>query len=219
MCNLPGCPAGDDQPEEITPENLNRMRLECTSATMHTMSLFAKGWTQGAQGVLADISDTWGFPGITRVMYCLSLTAGILPTPKDAVIRATPESIREKLTKVAGEEVADSMTTHMMVVGDQINAAFEELRSLAVKGDEAAFDTRFDTVTDQENVLQPLLATLMMYGSMSFAAAQREENTSALDQLQTAMRIGLDLGSNDEARAEVDALKAAFDLPDAPREG
>lgn len=219
MCDLPGCPANDDQPEEITPENRNRMRLECTSAAMHSMSLFAKGWTQGAQGVLADISDSWGFEGITRTMYCLSLAAGILPRPKDLLVRATPESIREKLTKVAGEEVAASMTTHMVVVGDQVNAAFEELCAIAVKGEEERFSDRFDAVTDQPNMLQPLLATLMMYGSMSFSAAQRNENTFALDQLQTAMRVGIELGENDEARAEVDALKAAFDLPDAPREG
>lgn len=218
MCDLPGCPA-NDEPEEITPENRNRMRLECTSAAMHCMTTFARGWTQGAQGILADISDSWGFPGITRTMYCLAATAGILPRPKDSLIRATPDSIREKLTQVAGEDVAESMATHMVVVGDQVNAGFEELCALAAKGHENQFEERFDTITDQPNMLQPLLATLMMYASVSFRDAQRLENTFALDQLQTAMRAGIELGADDEARAEVDALKAAFDLPDAPREG
>lgn len=215
MCDLPGCPNNDDdEPEEITPENRNRMRLECTSAAMHCMTVFARGWTQGAQGILADISDRWGFTGITRSMYCLASAAGILPTPEAKLIRATPDTIREKITKVAGPEAAESMTAQMVVMGDQVNSAFKELSSLAAQGREAEFNARFDKVTDQDNMLQPLLATLMMCGSVAFHEAQVADNTFALDQLQTAVRQDLELGDDDAK--EIADLTALLNGPDAP---
>lgn len=220
MCDLPGCPSNsDDAPLEITDENRPVMRLETASAGLTCLELFAKGWTSGAQGVLSDISDKWGFDGVTRVVYCISLACAHLPMPDDNPLqRATPDTIREKLTSVAGEEVADQMTVHMVTVGDQVFSAFEEMVGLARKGEEERFTARFDTVTDQENMLQPLIATILMHGGFVFMHAQRTRNVAALDRLQSAVRHGMDLGTHDEEAArQLADLQASFELPDAPR--
>lgn len=221
MCDLPGCPSNndDDEPLEITDANRPVMRLETSSAGLSCLDLFSKGWTQGAQGVLADISEKWGFPGVSRVIYCLSLACATLPMPKDNPLqRADASTIREKLTSVAGEEVASQMTTHMVTVGDQVFSAFEEMVAIAKAGNEDRFHDRFDTVTDQKNMLQPLIATILMHSGYVYMHAQKEGNVPALEQLQAAVRSGMDLGTHDEEAArQVADLKAMLDLPDFTR--
>lgn len=219
MCDMPGCPSNrDDRPPEVTEETRPAMRVEASSAALKILEVFARGWTNGAEGILSDISDSWGFEGISRVMYCLSLSCAILPMPDDAPLkRATSSDIRNSLARVAGEEVADQMAHHMVTVGDQVFSAFEEMKSLAVKGTEDDWHQRFDTVTDQENMLQPLVNTIMIHGAVVFREAQRERNAAALDQLQAAVRAGLDMGSHDrKAAEEIASLNAAFELDDAP---
>jgi len=219
MCDLPGCPSNsDDDPLEITDENRPVMVLETTSAGLSCLDLFAKGWTSGAQGVLSDISEKWGFEGVSRVVWCLALACATLPMPDDNPLqRADSKSIRAKLTSVAGEEVADQMTAHMVTVGDQVFGAFEEMVSIARSGDEARFHDRFDTVTDQRDMLQPLIATIMMHGGFVYMHAQRAQNISALEQLQTAVRQGVDLGKHaGQTAKEIADLTALLELPDAP---
>jgi hypothetical protein len=215
MCDLPGCPAGDE-PLDVTSDNEQQFHVECTSAATQIMKMFRLGWTNGTQGVLSDISEKWGFPGITRVMYSLCGACAVLPRPDDVMTRATPQSIREKLARVTGEEVEDQMVTSMMVAGDQVFAAFEECVALARQGDKTRFTERFDEVTDQENMLHPLVSSAVMVAGASLHHAERGQNTSALDQLQTFLAQDLDLDEYTGRRPASD-LQAMFDLPDADR--
>lgn len=218
MCDLPGCPSNNNNvPPEITDENRPAMRVEASSAAIKILEVFSRGWTSGAQGILSDIGDSWGFEGISRVMYCVTLASALLPMPKDAIQRATATSIKENLTRVAGEEVADQMAHHMITVGDQVFAAHQELTKLATSGTEDDWHERFDKITDQENMFQPLVSTVMVHGAVAFREAHRERNAAALDQLQAAVREGVDLGRHDQkAQDEIAALQACFALDDAP---
>lgn len=218
MCNLPGCPSNrDDMPPEVTDENRPAMRVEASSAAIKILEVFSRGWTGGAQGILSDIGDSWGFEGISRVMYCVCLSSALLPMPENGIQRATAASIRENLARVAGEEVADQMAHHMITVGDQVFAAHEELRTLAATGTEDAWHARFDKITDQENMFQPLVSTVMVHGAVVFREAHRTKNAAALDQLQAAVRNGIDLGRHDQkAQDEIAALQACFAMDDAP---
>lgn len=219
MCNLPGCPNGDSEPIELTDENRSAMRVEATSAAIQMLNHYVRGWSQGADGILADISDKWGFVGVTRVMYVLAQAIVILPMPEDSPLKpATPESIKERLRMVAGEEAADHAAVQMIAFGEQVTAAFRETVALARRGHEHedAFTTRFDQITDAENITGPLIKSIMLYATVSFAAAQRDDNTFALDQFQSACRAGIDLGQHDEEAAlELAELTALFHLDDA----
>jgi hypothetical protein len=216
---MPGCPSNDDsQPIELTDENRAHMKVEATAAALMLLTLYARGWLDGAHGVLADISSKWGFVGVTRVVFCLAQTVAILPVPEDSPLKdATPASIRAKLTRLAGEEMAEHVADQLISFGDQVQSAFKELVAIARKGatdaDEDTFNTRFDTITDQDNMMQPLIEGVIMHAAVVFTAAQREGNTFALDQLQAACRAGLDLGKHDEETAkEIADLTALLHL-------
>lgn len=220
MCDMPGCPAnGGDEPIELTEENRAHMRVEATSAAIQMLNMFVRGWSNGAEGILSDISNKWGFTGVTRCVYVLAQAVVILPVPEDSPLKAaTPDSIRARIAKLAGEEIAEHVALQMITFGDQVQAAFKEVIALARKGHEHEeyFTTRFDQITDAENMLQPLIQSFMMHATVVFAAAQREENTFALDQFQSACRAGIDLGKHDEEAAqELQDLAAMFKLDDA----
>jgi hypothetical protein len=216
MCDLPGCPSnGSEGPEEVTDDNRPRMRLEVTAASLSILSTMSRGWQQGAFGIVSDIGDKWGFEGLTRMAYCLALTRAICPEPDDGSLqRATPDSIRERIASVAGDEEADRMTTRMVTLGDQVHSAFDELVGIARNQQEDHFNKRFDAITDAEDMPQPLISTLLMTAAICFASVQRTDNVFALDQVQTALRAGVPTG--DEAGEEIANLAAMFDLPDAP---
>lgn len=219
MCDLPGCPNGDSEPIELTDENRPAMRVEATSAALHMLNHYVRGWSQGADGILADISDKWGFAGVTRVMYIFAQAVAILPMPEDSPLQpATPQSIRERIARVAGEEAAEHLAVQMVAFGEQVTAAFKESVALAARGHEheAAFTARFDQITDAENVVGPLLKSLMLYATVVFAAAQRDSNIFALDQFQSACRAGMDLGAHDEdAARELAELTELFNMKEA----
>lgn len=219
MCDLPGCPNGDSDPIEITDENRMAMRVEATSAAIQMLNHFLRGWSTGAQGILEDVSRRWGFAGVTRVMYVMAQACVIMPMPEDSPLkRATPKTIVERLTQVTGAEIAEGLALQAITFGDQVQAAFKETIDLARKGHahEDAFNTRFDQITDAEGIPEPLIQSLMMNATVVFSAAQRDENTSALDQFQSAVREGIDLDAHDEEAAlEVQALIDLFNQDDA----
>lgn len=213
MCDLPGCPNNGSEPIELTDENRAYMRVEASSAALHMLTLFARGWNNAANGVLEDISDKWGFIGITRTVYVLTQGIAILPAPEDSPLlqRATPDTIRARLREATGDSFAEHVALQMISFGDQVHAALKEIIALAGQGPahEEKFNTRFDEITDAENMLQPLVQSVLMQATVVYVAAMRDKNTSALDQYQAACRAGLDLGKHDEAAAkEVEDLTA-----------
>lgn len=218
MCEIPGCPNGSDEPIELTDENRAYMRVEATAAALNMLTMFCKGWTNGAEGILSDISGKWGFVAVTRCVYVLAQAVAILPEPKDSPLKkATPDSIREKLKKMAGEEFAEHVALQMITFGDQVQAAFKEVIAMARKGEghEEEFTRRFDEITDAENIMQPLIQAVMLHSTVVFSAAMRDDNTPALDQFQSAVRAGLDLDEDGEVAKEVADLTTVFNLDDA----
>lgn len=219
MCDHPSCPGNSGPgPIEVNDENRPIMRAESTLAALHALGHAARAWPSAAQGLFADISDRWGFPGTTRMTYVMCLAMTIFPPPKDGdPQRADMASIRERLATALGEEqVSDEMAAHLLTMGDQVDAAHRELIALAAAhGDKAEeeFDQRFDAITDQPNMMQPLIATLLMQAAMRYGYARDQDNTFALDQFERACRT--EVMTSDEDKQEIDDIAAAFDMPDA----
>lgn len=214
MCDHPACPDNGGQPLPINDETEPMMRVEASSAALHCLSFVAKGWMSASHGLLQDQSAKWGFPGVTRMAWVMATACSILPKPADSPVTwSSPASMEERLTDEDGNPVPKELIAHLTVVSDQAQSAFKELVALSTSGTEDAFATRFDTITDQENLIQPLLAGLMANAGVHFVSAHRDGHTAALDQFQAAVRAGLPLDDEDD---QVDHLKALYDLPDAP---
>lgn len=217
MCDKPDCPANDDyEPMEVTDENRNYMRVEATSAAQHVLELFARGWGNGAHGIISDISDKWGFEGVTRMVYIVTRAIAILPVPEDSPLKmATPETINRRIREAAGNDIADHVALQMATFSEQVMAAFKEVTELGRKGDEHEeyFIRRFDEITDQEHMTQPLIQSLILHATVVLAAARKARNVFALDQFKQACASGLDL-SGAGGRDEVADLNALLNLPD-----
>lgn len=214
MCDHPACPDGGGDPLPITEETEPLMRVESTTAALHALLFIAKGWMSASHGLIQDQSAKWGFAAVTRMTWVMATACAILPKPeKPPVAWSSPTEMAERLTTEDGHPAPKEVITHLTVISDQAQSAFNELVGMATTATEEAFAERFDTITDQENLINPLLSGLLANAGIQFVTAHRDEQVSALDQFQAAVRAGLPL---DDEGGEVDHLKALYDLPDAP---
>lgn len=223
MCDRPSCPGNPNRvPEEINEENRPIMRAEVTLAGMHILDHSGRMWVDGAQGLVSDMSTRWGFDAVSRIAYMLCMALATLPSP----VAEDPEeqvsfNVSERIARYAqGDEVPPEVAAQLMNMGDQVDAAQRELIALAAPNaalGEDGFNERFDTVTDQPNMIQPLLTTLLVRAGLHYAYARQQRNTSALDQFAKACHHNVYEGVARDEQEEIAAMTEAFNLPDADK--
>jgi hypothetical protein len=214
VCSHEGCPGYDPNDERDDDEPDPRtLRVECSTGTLEMLRLLVRGWNRGAQGLLGDLSDKYGFAGLTRIVYVLNLAVGLMPGPENPPDLFTDGKKLEAMLRADGRQNVTEMMAAFRHHSDQAKQAFAELTALGAQQREHEFNARFDTITDVNSLIQPLVEAFLHRAATHYDHTLRHQLTPAMDQFQAALRHGMDLNDvHPEAAQEIADLNRLLDM-------
>lgn len=146
MCE--NCERGK-RPIEVTEETAPRMLRECAIVALHACTFCTSGWDRAAEGLLLDMREKWGPPGVLRICYVWAAARAFLPRPADAPpLEAGCSDVQTKLARLTGEVPQQQRVTHIVMTTDQALAVIRTLTENASTGDLPAFARTLTEIAD-----------------------------------------------------------------------